>query len=72
MKSLKAICTATLLVLILSVPALAGEIGSPGAPSPSPAPPCSTDSSACPSDANPGEIGSPGLADLLLALASLI
>jgi hypothetical protein len=34
MKTLKAICTATVLALALSVTAFAGEISSPGSPTP--------------------------------------
>ena len=35
MKTMKAICTATVLALVLSVSAFAGDIAAPGAPTPS-------------------------------------
>jgi hypothetical protein len=78
MKQLKVICTAAIFALAVSVPAYAGEISSPGSPSPAPIPPPSVTASA-PGDISspavattaPDEMGIPGLADILLALASM-
>ena len=68
MSKIKSNLAATLLTLVLTVPALAGNIGSPGCTEPPPPPPSSTTS---------GNIGSPGspahaLVDLLIAVLSLI
>ncbi len=78
MKTLKAICTAAILALALSVPAYAGEISSPGSPCTADSGTPDTTSSALgdissPAIAStaPGDMGSPGLADILLALASI-
>ncbi|MDQ6654035.1 MAG: hypothetical protein M3Y84_15000 [Acidobacteriota bacterium] len=77
MKTLKAICTAAILALALGVPAYAGEISSPGSPSPAPVPPAAVTSSgdiSSPAVAStaPGDVGfPPGLADIVLALASI-
>jgi hypothetical protein len=53
MKTIKAICTAAILVVALSVPAFAGDIASPGV-------------------AAPGDISTPGFADILMALLSVL
>jgi hypothetical protein len=75
MKSVKAICSAAILALALSVPAYAGEISSPGAPCPS-VPPASEPGDihipGAPSPA-PGDVGfPPGLPDILSALFWLL
>ena len=51
MKAFKAICTATILALALSVPTYAGDVLTPGLTSPVPETPIVT----------PGEINSPGI-----------
>jgi hypothetical protein len=78
MKTLKAICTAAILALALSVtayagdihtPGLTGEISTPSVPQPSPAPGDigSTDLTSPAS----GEVSTPGLTAILLTLAAL-
>ena len=75
MKSAKAFCSAAIVALALSVPAYAGEISSPGAPSPggsgtsdtTPPPPGDISSPAI-----AGDVGfPPAVVDILLALASI-
>lgn len=76
MKTLQAICTATILALVLSLPAYAGEIQTPGSPAPTPPPP--------PSSTMTGDMSEPtgtstdlddtstvGFVDLLWVLASI-
>ena len=78
MKTLKAICTAAILALALSVPAYAGDMQTPGCANPgdistpgeTTAAPGDIDSPAVTST-DPGDIGSPGFADILWALASM-
>ncbi len=73
MKTLKAICTAAILAVILTVPVQAGEISTPGLtsngdistpgvtqPAPEPEP-----------DPVTGEINTPGFLDILWAVASI-
>jgi hypothetical protein len=67
MSKIKSNLAATVLTLLLTVPALAGNIGSPGCTEPPPPPPSTTS----------GNIGSPGspapaLVDFLIAVLSLI
>lgn len=78
MKTLKAICTAAILALALSVPAYAGDVHTPGSPDPgdvstpgetTPAPGDIDFSGVTSTDS--GDIGSPGFADILWALASM-
>lgn len=76
MKPVKAIFTAAIVALALSVPVYAGEISSPGSPSPAPSgtPPVSTPA---PGDISspavaPGDVGFPPLADILSALIWLL
>ncbi len=77
MKSVKAIFAAAIVALALSVPAYAGEISSPGSPSPDPTP---SDTSSAPGDVHipgapstaPGDVGFPPLADILSALIWLL
>ncbi|MBA3355898.1 MAG: hypothetical protein H0U18_08160 [Pyrinomonadaceae bacterium] len=60
MSKMKSTLAATFLTLILIVPALAGQIGTPGIPPPPP-------------PAEQGQIGTPGCAiNLYLALLSLV
>lgn len=62
MSKMKSTLAATFLTLILIVPALAGQIGTPGLTIPPPPPPDAT-----------GQIGTPGCAvNLYLALLSLV
>lgn len=74
MKFLKAICTATLLALVLSIPAYAGDINTPGAPKPSGSTSTglTTDTVTTDSETLPGDISTPGFGELLLALLSLM
>ena len=75
MKTLKAICTAALLALALGVPAHAGDMHTPGSPSPAPGIPAVTEPA--PGEINSagvaptGEVEIPGLAELLLAIISI-
>jgi len=46
MKTLKALCTSAILALILSVPTYAGDILTPGSPSPAPGTPVTQPTSA--------------------------
>lgn len=78
MKTLKAICTAAILALALSVPAYAGDVQTPGRANPGAV---STPGAITPSpkdvdsagvkSTDPGDIGFPGFADILWALASM-
>jgi hypothetical protein len=70
MKSLKAICMATLLALVLSVPAYAGDINTPGAPTPPGSGQTTNPVTSDPNTAS-GDLDSPGFPELLLALLSL-
>jgi len=70
MKTLKAICTAAILALALSVPAPAGELQTPGYTAPPPTA-NSTEEMSTPDVTASGEISSPGFADMLLALILL-
>lgn len=67
MKTLKAICAASILALAISVPVTAGDIGSPGCVTPVPGdihtPGMATTA--------PGEIGSPGFTDILWAAIAM-
>lgn len=77
MKTMKAICTAAILALVLTVPAYAGDISTPGVT-------CAGEIG-CPGATVPGEIGtpgitstvageisSPGLLDMILTVFTLI
>ncbi|MCM3902095.1 MAG: hypothetical protein ND866_10345 [Pyrinomonadaceae bacterium] len=77
MSRMKSTLAATLLTLVLAVPALAGNIGSPGGTPPPPAPPPSTCGNiGSPGSAALGNLVSPGLnptlVEILLAVLSLI
>ena len=63
MKTLKVICTATVLALALSVTAFAGEISSPGSPTPGNVPTVTT--------VDPGDIDTSGFAYILWDLISM-
>jgi hypothetical protein len=75
MKTLKAMCMATILALALSVSAFGGDVSTPGAPAPGHV----TNPSVEPGEvetpgkvpAAPGEIGLPSVAEVLLALVSM-
>ena len=74
MKPVKAICTAAIVALALSVPAYAGEISSPGSPSPAPTPTVTSSaagdiSSPAIASTAPGDVGfPPAVADILSVL----
>ena len=78
MKTIKAICTAAILALALTVPAYAGDISTPGVV-------CTAGEIGCPGAAVAGEaqtpgitstvageISTPGLLDILLTVLTLI
>ena len=77
MKRLKAICTAAIVALALSVPAYAGEINTPGYTSPAPGTPVVTEpasgeiSSPGVASTSPGDAETAGLVELLLAIISI-
>jgi hypothetical protein len=76
MSKIKSILAATFLTLVFAVPALAGNIGSPGY-TPPPPPPDSCETIDSTSSTAPGEIGAPELeypvlVDILMAVLSLI
>ena len=83
MKTLKAICTAAILALALSVSAYGGDMSTPGSPAPAPTPtqvstpgvaPTNSGDIQTPGEAStaPGDFGMPGFADILLALVSML
>jgi hypothetical protein len=74
MKTLKALCTSAILALILSVSTYAGDILTPGSPSPAPgteptSTSCDSTSSGCSTSADTSE--TLGLDDLLSAILSV-
>jgi hypothetical protein len=76
MSKLKSTLTATFLTLVLAVPALAGNIGTPGY-TPPPPPPPATEITSSPTSSACGEMGTPGLSstvlvDILMAVLSLM
>jgi hypothetical protein len=76
MTKMKSTLTATFLTLVLAVPALAGNIGTPGGTPPPPPPPACEETNS-PSSPASGEMGtlrlsSPTLIDILIAVLSLI
>ena len=80
MKALKAICSATVLALALSVPTYAGDILTPGVVSPPPPPPPSTsvvtestlgETTYGVESTSLGVAETPGLFDLLWAIVSV-
>ena len=79
MKTLKAICTAAILALALSVPAYAGDIYTPGYTEPPPPPPPSSNmtvemtgpTATLATSSVPDDASTPSLADIFLALASV-
>jgi len=74
MKTLKAICTAAILALALSVPAYAGDIETPGKPCPVTSGSNTPDITPEPAvivSALDTDIGLPALADIMWALASV-
>lgn len=76
MKTLKAICTAAILALALSVPVYAGDVHTPGytAPPPPPPPTNITVEINMPTATSPdlGDISTPGFADILWVLMTTI
>jgi hypothetical protein len=77
MKSLKAICTAAILAMALSVPAYAGDILSPGYCAPPPPPPPESNialdlSQPTEASSTPVGVGTPGLVDILRVQASIL
>ena len=74
MKTLKAICTAAILALALSVPAYAGDILTPGFTAPPPSPESnSTGDMSVPTATSSAldDMSTPGFADILWVLASI-
>jgi hypothetical protein len=74
MKAFKAICSATVLALALSVPTYAGDILTPGVVSPPPPPSCATlgeISTYSVESTSPGVDETPVLIDLLWAIVSI-
>ena len=79
MKTLKAICTAAILALALSIPAYAGDILVPGYTAPPPPPESNitvdmsvpTPTSSALDDMSKRDMSTPGFADLLWVLASM-
>ena len=69
MRTVKAICTATILVVWLSIPVFAGDISTPGINGTWPTP---TEGTRGETTTDPGEINTPGLMDFLLSLVSTI
>lgn len=74
MTKMKSTLTATFLTLVLAVPALAGNIGTPGyvPPPPPPPDPCETSSSPAPGGTGSLELSSSELIEILIAVLSLI
>lgn len=80
MSRIKSTLGATFLTLILAVPALAGNIGTPGGTPPPPPPPTTSGNIGTPGGIPPpppppttsGIISTPGLIDILIAMLSLI
>jgi hypothetical protein len=74
MKTLKAICTAAILALALSVPSYAGDVHTPGYTEPPPPPPSITAGVNTPTATSSDlcDISTPGFADLLWVLVASI
>jgi hypothetical protein len=77
MTKMKSTLTATFLTLVLAVPALAGNIGTPGGTPPPPPPPPACEETSSPSSPAFGGmdtlgLSSPELIDILIAVLSLI
>lgn len=64
MKTVKAICTAAILALALSIPAYAGDIGSPGITAP--------EDAGSPGAESEGDMSTRGFVDLLMTLLFLV
>jgi hypothetical protein len=74
MKILKAICLTVILALMLSLPAYAGEVQTPGNPAPVPTPRPTSNMAgnmSAPTVTNLGDTSTVGYADLLWVLASI-
>jgi hypothetical protein len=71
MKTLKAICTAAILALILTVPAQAGEISTPGVTSNGDVSTPGYTQPVPETEPDAGEISTPGFLDILWAVASI-
>lgn len=69
MRTVKSICTATILVLALSLPALAGDISSPGVTAPEPTP---TPEEEAGTTTVTGDISSPGVMEIIISIISAI
>ncbi|HET6645693.1 MAG TPA: hypothetical protein VFP47_16640 [Pyrinomonadaceae bacterium] len=72
MSKIKATLAATLLTVVLTVPALAGNIGSPGATPPPPPPPAIEETTGLPGGLDSGNLCSPELINLLFTVLSFI
>ena len=68
MRTVKAICTATILVLALTFPAFAGDISTPGITAPEPA----TTEPEAETTTLPGDISSPGFMEMIFSIISAI
>lgn len=76
MKTLKAICTAAILALALSVPTYAGDVLTPGFTAPPPPPPAESNiigdmSVPTATSSDLGDISTPGFLDVLWVLVSI-
>ncbi|CAN5789185.1 hypothetical protein BH18ACI4_BH18ACI4_15100 [soil metagenome] len=72
MSKMKSTLAATVLTVVLAVPALASDIDTPGGTPPPPPPTTTSGNIGSPGVSAPGNIGSPGLFDILIAVLSLI
>lgn len=69
---IKTTLAATFLTVVLTVPALAGNIGSPGATPPPPPPPAVEEPIGLPGGPDSGDLCSPELINLLITVLSFI
>ena len=72
MSKIKTTLATTFLTVVLTVPALAGNIGSPGATPPPPPPPAVEQTTGVPGEPDSGDLCSPELINLLIAVLSFI
>lgn len=72
MSKLKTTLAATFLTVVLTVPALAGNIGSPGGTVPPPPPPAPEETTGLPDGPDSGNLCSPDLINLLFTVLSFI
>jgi hypothetical protein len=72
MSTIKTTLAATFLTVVLTIPALAGNIGSPGATPPPPPPPAIEETTGLPGELDSGNLCSPELINLLFTVLSFI